>query len=64
MTTIYCHTPTEQSEVLRILAPKVNPVNRPDMVIMHGDNYTSLTHISDCDGYQFTAKEYLKTDKK
>lgn len=64
MTTIYCPTPTEQSEVLRILAPKLKPLNRKDMVIIHGDNYTSLTHISDCNGYQMTAKEYLKTDRK
>ena len=63
-TTIYCPTPTDQSQVLQLIDPTLTPINRPDMVIIQDGDKVGLTHISDCDGYEYTAKQYLTEQKQ
>ena len=57
--TILCPTPTDQTRILRLIDPTLTPINRPDMVIIQDGNKVTFTHLSDCDGYQYTAKQYL-----
>lgn len=64
MITIFCKNPTDQAQVLNYLESQLKPINSTDIVIIYDVDGISFTDISDCDGYQFTAKEYLKTDKK
>jgi hypothetical protein len=61
--TILCPTPTDQTQVLRLIDPTLTPINRPDMVIIQDGDRISFTHISDCDGYEYTAKQYLTEQK-
>lgn len=60
MTTIYCPTEADQSQVLSLLDPTLTPINRSNMIIIKDGDRTSFTHLSDCDGYQYTAKEWIK----
>jgi len=60
---IYCPTFEDQVKVLQHLDPTLTPINRPDMVIIQDGDRVGFTHLSDCDGYEYTAKEYLTEQK-
>ena len=61
--TIYCPTPTDQISVLNLINPNVTPINRPNIIIIQDGDKVSFTHLSDCDGYEYTAKQYLTEQK-
>ena len=63
MITIFCKTPSDQSQVLSLLDPTLTPINRSNMIIIKDGDRTSFTHLSDCDGYQYTAKQWIKEHK-
>ena len=62
-TTILCPTPTDQSRILQLIDPTLTPINRPDMVIIQDGDRVSFTHLSDCEGYEYTEKQYLTEQK-
>lgn len=59
-TTILCPTPTDQTQVLQLINPKLTPINRPDMVIIQDGDRVGFTHLSDCGGYQYTAAQWIE----
>ena len=61
---ILCPSATDQSQVLQLIDPTLTPINRPDMVIIQDGDTVRFTHLSDCDGYEYTAKQYLTEQKQ